>query len=74
MIDTIRLSDGDHVTTVTATEPHSLGVSFLRSLLKILTEKVDSSVRVLILTASHSEALLANVAALKAMGPTEASA
>ena len=74
MTDTIQLSGSDHVTTVTVTEPHSLGMSLLQSLLKILTEKIDSSTRVLILTASHPEALLADVAALKAMGPTEASA
>jgi enoyl-CoA hydratase len=74
MTDTIQLSGGDHVTTVTVTEPHSLRVSFLQSLLKILTEKMGSSTRVLILTASHPEALLADVAVLKAMGPTEASA
>jgi enoyl-CoA hydratase len=74
MTDTIQLSEGDYVTTLTVTEPRSLGVSFLRSLLKILTEKIDSSTRVLLLTVSHPEARLADVAALKAMGPTEASA
>ena len=74
MTDSIRLSGSDHVATVTVTEPHSLGFSFLQSLLKILTEKIDSPTRVLILTASHPEALLADVAPLKAMGPTEAMA
>ena len=71
MTATIQLSGG-HVTTVTVTEPHSLGLSFLQSLLTILTEEIDSSTRVLILTASHPEALLADVAALRAMGPAEA--
>jgi enoyl-CoA hydratase len=74
MTESIRLSSADQVATVTVTEPHSLGLSFLQSLLMILTEKIDSSTRVLILTASHPEALLADVAALKAMGPTEAAA
>jgi enoyl-CoA hydratase len=74
MTDSIRLSGGDHVATVTVTEPHSLGLAFLQCLLKTLTEKLDSSTRVLILTASHPEALLADVAALKRMGPTEATA
>jgi enoyl-CoA hydratase len=71
MTTTIQLSGGQ-VTTVTVTEPHSLGLSFLRSLLTILTEEIDSSTRVLILTASHPEGLLADVAALKTMGPAEA--
>ncbi len=74
MADSIRLSGSDDVATVTVTDPHSLGLSFLQSLLQILTENIDSSTRVLILTASHPEALLADVAALKAMGPTEATA
>ena len=60
------------VSTVTITEPHSLGTPLLQSLLTILTEETDSSTRVLILTASHPEALLADVAALKRMTPAEA--
>jgi len=74
MSDSIQLSGDDRVATVTVTEPHSLGLFFLQSLFKILTEKSDSCTRVLILAASHPEALLADVAALKAMGPSEASA
>jgi len=74
MTDSIRLSGSDNVATVTVTAPHSLTLSFLQSLLKILTEKIDSSTRVLILRTSHPEALLADVAALKEMGPTEATA
>ena len=74
MTDSIRLSGSDNVATVTITAPHSLRLSFLQSLLKLLTENIDSSTRVLILTASHPEALLADVAGLKAMGPTEATA
>jgi enoyl-CoA hydratase len=74
MTDSIRLSGANRVATVTVTEPHSLGLSFLQSLLKILTQTIDSSTRVLIVTASHPEALLADVVALKAMGPSEASA
>jgi enoyl-CoA hydratase len=74
MTDSIRLSGADQVATITVTEPHSLGLSFLQSLLKILTEKIDSSTRVLILTATHPEALLADIAGLKAMGPAEAAA
>jgi enoyl-CoA hydratase len=71
MTDEILLSSG-LVTTVTITGSHSLGLPILRSLLTILTEKIDSSTRVLVLTTSHPEALLADVAALKEMRPTEA--
>ena len=60
------------VSTLTMTEPHSLGTALLQSLLTILTKEIDSSTRVLILTASHPEALLADVAALKRMTSTEA--
>lgn len=60
------------VSTLTITEPHSLGTPLLQSLLTILTEEIDPSTRVLILTASHPEALLVDVAALKSMTPTEA--
>jgi hypothetical protein len=71
MTATIQLSGGQ-VTTATVTEPYSLGLSFLRPLLTILTEEIDSSTRVLILTASHPEGLLADVAALRAMSSAEA--
>jgi enoyl-CoA hydratase len=74
MTDSIRLSGSDNVATVTVTAPHSLTLPFLQSLLKFLTEKIDSSRRVLILATSHPEALLADIAALKEMGPTEATA
>jgi len=60
------------VSTLTITEPHSLGTALLHSLLSILTGEIDPSTRVLILTASHPEALLADVAALKRMTPIEA--
>jgi enoyl-CoA hydratase len=60
------------VSTLTITEPHSLRTALLHTLLTILTEEIDPSTRVLILTASHPEALLADVAALKSMTPTEA--
>lgn len=71
MTDRIQISSGQ-VTTITVSKPHSLGLSFLQSLLTILTERIDSSTRVLVLTTSHPEALLADVAALKLMGPNEA--
>jgi enoyl-CoA hydratase len=60
------------VSTLTITEPHSLRTAILQSLLTILTKEIDSSTRVLILTVSHPEALLADVDALKRMTPTEA--
>lgn len=44
MTATIQRSGGQ-VTTATVTEPHSLGLSFLRSLLTILMEEIDSSTR-----------------------------
>src|ERR1700676_283571 len=60
------------VSTLTITEPPALGTALLPSLLSILTGEIDPSTRVLILTASHPEALLADVAALKRMTPIEA--
>jgi enoyl-CoA hydratase len=71
MTNRIVLSGGP-VVTATVTESHSLGQSFLQELLTILTETIDSSTRVLILTASHPEALLADVSALQPLTPNEA--
>jgi enoyl-CoA hydratase/carnithine racemase len=71
MTDRIQVSSGE-VMTVTTTQPHSLSPSFLRSLLLLLTQKIDSSTRVVILTTSHPEALLADVAVLKSMDSQEA--
>src|SRR5271166_4604688 len=61
-----------HISTLTISEPHSLAVPLLRSLLRILTEEIDATTRVVVLTASHPEALLADVAALKVMTASEA--
>lgn len=60
------------VSTLTITEQHSLGTALLQSLLTIMTQQIEPSTRVLILTAAHPEALLADVAALKTMSPKEA--
>jgi enoyl-CoA hydratase len=60
------------VSTITVSEPHSLGTPLLRSLLTILTEGIDATTRVVVLTTSHPEALLADVAALKVMTTSEA--
>src|ERR1700694_1877201 len=56
---------GNEVVRISITDPHSLSVTMLEELLSVLTMELAADTRVLVLTNSHPEALLADVARLK---------
>ena len=63
---------GSEVVRVSVTEPHSLSETMLEELLGVLTMDLAADTRVLVLTNSHPEALLAEVARLKGIDSKQA--